>query len=49
MPRIAEKLDFMTGRAVKVCTEAGTGRKAGHKKPCFPAIFQRNRFENEKP
>jgi hypothetical protein len=49
MPRIAEKLEFMTGSAVKICTKAGTGRKAGHKKPCFPAIFQKNRLEKEKP
>jgi hypothetical protein len=35
MQRIAEKLEFMTGSAVKICTKAGTGRKAGHKKPFF--------------
>jgi hypothetical protein len=49
MKRIAEKLEFMTGRAVKVCTKACIGRKTGHKKPCFPAIFQKNRLKNEKP
>jgi len=31
MPRIAEKLEFMTGRAVKVCAKAGIGRKTGQK------------------
>jgi hypothetical protein len=41
MIRIAEKLEFMTERAVKVCTKACIGRKTGHKKPCFPAIFQK--------
>jgi len=41
MLRIAEKLEFMTGRAVKVCKKACIGRKTGHKKPCFPAIFQK--------
>jgi hypothetical protein len=40
MPRIAEKLEFMKVRAVKVCAKAGIGKKAGHKKPCFPANFQ---------
>jgi hypothetical protein len=29
MPRIAEKLEFMKGRAVKVCAKAMIGRKAG--------------------
>ena len=47
MPRIAEKLELVKVRAVKVCAKVGIGRKAGHKKPCFPAIFQRNRLENE--
>jgi hypothetical protein len=40
MPRIAVKIEFMTGRAVKICTKTGIGRKAGHKKLCFPANFQ---------
>jgi hypothetical protein len=41
MPRIAEKLEFVTGRAVKVCAKAGIGRKAGHKKYVFPPIFNK--------
>ena len=40
MPRIAEKLEFMKGRAVRVCAKAGIGRKAGYKKTCFHANFQ---------
>ncbi len=39
MPRIAEKLEFMTGCAVKVYAKAWIGRKAGHKKPCFTVMF----------
>jgi hypothetical protein len=35
MPRIAEKLEFMKARAVKVCAKRGIGRKAGLKNPCF--------------
>jgi hypothetical protein len=49
MPIITEKLEFVTGCAVTVCTKAEIGRKAGHKKPCIPAIFQKNRLANEKP
>jgi hypothetical protein len=40
MTRIAEKLEFMTGRAVEACTKADIGRKTGHKKTCFHADFQ---------
>jgi len=40
MTRIAEKLEFMTGRAVEACTKAGIGRKTRHKKTCFNADFQ---------
>ena len=29
--------------------KAGIERKAGHKKPCIPAIFQKNRLTNENP
>jgi len=36
MLRIAEKLEFMTGRVVKVCAKAGIGRKMGLKNPWFP-------------
>jgi len=35
MPKIAEKLEFMKGRAIKVCAKAGIGRKLGHKKSFF--------------
>ena len=31
MIRIAEKLEFMTGRAVTVCAKVDIGRNAGHK------------------
>jgi hypothetical protein len=41
MPRIAEKLEFMTGRVVKVCTKVGIGRKVGHKKRAFVQIFNK--------
>ncbi len=41
MPRIAEKLEFMKGRAVKVYAKAGIGRKAGHKKSVFVQIFNK--------
>ncbi|MFC1677781.1 hypothetical protein ACFL3G_12065 [Planctomycetota bacterium] len=39
MPRITEKLDFMTGHAVKVYAKACIGRKAGHKNRGFVQIF----------
>jgi len=39
MPRIAEKLEFMKGRAVKVCTKTATGRSPEHKNPYFRANF----------
>jgi hypothetical protein len=41
MPRIAEKLEFMKGRAAKVCAKAGIGRKVGHKKRIFVQIFKK--------
>jgi len=41
MTRIAEKLEFVTGRAVEVCIKAGIGRKAGHKKRVFMQIFSK--------
>jgi hypothetical protein len=41
MMRIPDELQFMKGRAVTVCTKACIERKTGHKKPCFPAIFQK--------
>jgi hypothetical protein len=47
MPRIAEKLESMKVRAVKVCAKAEIGRKAGHKKTCFHANFQKNCLEIE--
>jgi len=39
MPRITEKLEFVTGRAVKVCEKSGIGKKAGHKNRGFVQIF----------
>jgi len=47
MPRIAEKLEFVTGRAVKVCAKAGIGRKAGHKKYVFIRIFRKTASEKK--
>ncbi len=41
MPRITEKLEFVTGRAVKVCEKAGIGRSPGHKKNVFMQIFNK--------
>ena len=40
MVRIAEKLEFMKGRAVKVCVKARIGRKVEHKKRVFVQIFK---------
>jgi hypothetical protein len=48
MPRIAEKLEFMKGRAVKVCAKARIGRKVGYKKRVFVQIFKNNCLEIEK-
>jgi hypothetical protein len=45
MPRVAEKLEFMTRRAVKVCTKAGIGRKVGHEKRGFVQIFNKAVWE----
>ena len=39
MIRITEKLEFMTGRAVKVYAKAWIGRKAEHKNRSFVQIF----------
>ncbi|MHC4479133.1 MAG: hypothetical protein ACYTEL_26205 [Planctomycetota bacterium] len=47
MQRIAEELEFMKGRAVKVCAKAGIGRKAGHKKRRFVQIFNKTVSEKE--
>jgi len=41
MQRIAEKLEFMKERAVKVCAKARIGRKVGHKKRVFVQIFRK--------
>jgi len=41
MPRIAEKLEFMKRRAVKVCVKARIGRKVWYKKRFFVQIFKR--------
>ena len=42
MPRIAEKLEFMKGQAVKVCEKTRIGRKVGHKKRVFVQISLKN-------
>jgi hypothetical protein len=42
MPRIAEKLEFMKVKAVKVCAKARIGRKVGHKKRVFVQISLEN-------
>ena len=47
MPRIAEKLEFMTGCAVKVYAKVWIGRKAGHKKPCFLPIVSKTVSETK--
>ena len=39
MPRITEKLKFVTVCAVKVYAKAGIGRKVGHKKTMFSNQF----------
>jgi len=41
MSRIAGKLEFMKGRAVKVCAEARIGRKVGYKKRVLVQIFKK--------
>jgi hypothetical protein len=41
MPRIAEKLEFMKGRAVKVCAKARIGRKVEYKKCVLVQIFNK--------
>jgi len=47
MPRIAEKLEFMKGRAVKVCAKSRIERKVGHKRGVFVQIFKRNVSKSE--
>jgi len=47
MQRIAEKLEFIKGRAVKVCAKAGIGRKAGYKKSVFVQIFNKTVSEKK--
>jgi len=47
MQRIAEKLEFMKGRAVKVCAKAGIGRKVGFQKSVFVQIFNKPASEKE--
>jgi hypothetical protein len=42
MPRIVEKLEFMTGRVVKVCTKTATGRSPEHKNLVFRINLQEN-------
>jgi len=47
MCEVAEKLEFMKMRAVKVCPKAGVGRSPGHKNPCFRANFRKSGFGTE--
>ena len=47
MLRIAEKLEFMAGRAVKVCTKARIGRKVGFQKSVFVQIFNKTVSEKK--
>jgi hypothetical protein len=42
MREIAEKLEFMNARAVKVCTKKVTGRSPGHKNLCCCATLEQN-------
>jgi hypothetical protein len=42
MPRITEKLEFMTGCAVTVCAKAWIGRKVEHKKSWYSCKFVKN-------
>ena len=41
MPRIAEKLELMTGRTVKVCAKVGIARKVGDKTHVFLPFFKK--------
>jgi len=41
MCEVAEKLEFMRERAVKVCAKAGIRRNVGHKKRVFVQIFKK--------
>ena len=41
MTRIAEKLEIMKVRVVRVCAKVGIGRKAGHKSHVFLPIFNK--------
>ena len=42
MPRIVEKLEFMTGRVVKVLTKTVTGESLEHKNLVFRINLQEN-------
>jgi hypothetical protein len=42
---VAEKLEFMKVRAVKICAKTKTGKKLRHKKPCRLACIQQNCLE----
>lgn len=48
MPRIAEKLEFIKIRAVKVCTKAMTGSSPGHNNPGFLVNSRKNCLRKEK-
>ena len=45
MPRITEKLEFVTGCAVKVYAKAGIGRKVEHKNPGILVNLSKAAFE----
>jgi hypothetical protein len=47
MPRITEKLEFVTGCAVKVSAKAWIGRKVEHENPVFCVNRQGNCFKRE--
>jgi hypothetical protein len=48
MPRIAEKLAFIKGRAVKVCAKAMTESSPGHSNPSFLVNSRKNCLGKEK-
>ena len=48
MFEIAEKLEFMKVRVVKVCAKAGIGRKAEHENSGFRVNVRQNCLREEK-
>jgi len=49
MIRIAEKLEFMNDRAVKVCTKTANRRRQEPQNPGFCADFQQSCLGKENP